>query len=142
MIIIADDDKLYDKDLKTILELEEYKDIRAVTTCKELFDMMATNGAPETLILDMMIPWDGRDFIGGTPPDDAKDLRGLRVVEELEKTDFDLRRIVVITAFYSQTANELLHRFGVPVRNILLKPARTKEILLLVRAACNIRESE
>ena len=73
------------------------------------------------------------------PPERPEDLGGLRVAKELKEVSYDLRRVVVITAFRSEKANELLRDLGIEKSNILLKPARTTEILWRIRRACEFR---
>ena len=138
-ILIADDDPLYDEDLETILGFKSSHSVRIAHTGRETLELINEAGKPDAIVLDMMLPWDKNDTVGGLPPDDPKKLNGLKVLKDLKDMNYDLRRVVVITAFYSPEAKKLLLDFGMDKKNILIKPERTTEILARIRDACAVR---
>lgn len=139
IILIADDDLGYDDDLRDILGFEGYEDVRIATTCEEMVRTARLHRTAIVIVLDMMLPWNGSDANGGMPPEHPEELRGLRAVHDLKEMGFDLRRIIVITAFHSPAAEDQLREFGVEKTNIFLKPARTRELLARIRGASEIR---
>jgi len=140
-ILIADDDPLYDEDLKTMLDFELPHGVQIAHTGCETLKLIDESGRPDAIVLDMMLPWDENDARGGLPPDDARELKGLKVLEHLRGMRYDVRRVVAITAFYDPEAKKLLLDFGIDPKNILIKPARTTEILARIRAACSVPEN-
>ncbi|MHC4743774.1 MAG: response regulator transcription factor [Planctomycetota bacterium] len=140
-IVIADDDPVYDEDLETILGFRSSYDVQIAHTGSKALKLIDELGKPDAIVLDMMLPWDEEDNSGGLPPDDPSQLRGLRVLQDLKDIKYDLRRVVVITAFSHPEAKRLLLESGIDEKNILVKPARTTEILARVRAACAVREN-
>lgn len=138
-ILIADDDPLYDEDLKTILGFDFSHTVLIARTGGETLKLINESGKQDAIVLDMMLPWDENDTPGGLPPDDPGKLRGLKILQALKDRKYDLRRVIVITAFHSPEANRLLLKLGIGQENILIKPALTTEILARIRAACAVR---
>jgi len=134
MIIIADDDPVFARDLQQILRLERYSDMRVVGTGAELLSLVTPSGSPEVLMLDMMLPDNAEDIDGRGPPMSIEHLGGVRVLKELVRRKFDGSRVVVITAYCHPALNEELRKLGVLDDNIHIKPAATKAIIASVRS--------
>lgn len=139
-IVIADDDPDYANDLSEILTILRVGSACLVSTCKEMLESIQKHGAPKAIVLDMMLPEDEHDTAGGFPTNDPGQLRGLRVLPRLKEKRVDLRRVVVVTAFYSEMAKDLLKKQGILDANILIKPTKTTDIISRIKTAYSLRE--
>lgn len=130
MILIVDDDFEYAETLQQVLENSGLADIRRATNGKQALDVVDEHGVPSVVILDIMIPRDEEDVAGSGPPRDRNELpNGVRILEKLQEKGVPSGRVLVITAFYHKKLFERMKEVAIPEERILLKPARTREIL-------------
>lgn len=139
MIWIVDDDFAYADALKSLLSDEIVGAMIEKYRFGELAIAEARQGKrPLVVILDMTLPISQDDIQGAFPPKSENDEpNGIRMVRQLAELGILPQRIVVITALHRRSVQETLINLGVPADQCLLKPARTDDIVLIVRRVLN-----
>jgi CheY-like chemotaxis protein len=132
-ILIVDDDWSYNEALRLIIQEEVTAQVEWLTTGKEALDRIGDLKNNVIVLLDMMVPFTSEDYEGGMPPLAGEEARGIKVLKELQKVNFNLHNVIVVTALAESQHLAPIRGLGFDDSRLLIKPVETIKIIKTLR---------
>ena len=135
---IIDDDPFYTPALKDVIEMEVYgSTVELFSLGSAVIAALKEGRRPSCVVLDMMLPMEELDPLGGLPPDGNREAPGAILARQLIENGVPPACIVVITALLDEKYHRPLISQGIAAQNILIKPARIEQIKKAIRLAAS-----
>jgi DNA-binding response OmpR family regulator len=126
MILIVDDDEIYNRGLKELLSRRGYKDIEiALDGFSGLTAILEKQ--PDLIILDIMMPIGDDVSLAEDNPDGFS--TGLVLLKQMKARNISMDNVLVISVRWENNIHQALYDMGISRDNILTKPVNTSVIL-------------